>query len=432
MEIVKISIEGFANIESVELNLGKFNALVALNNYGKSNVIAAIDFGVDFIVEQTSVKNDMMAFQPVIPINNYIDSKAFKFEISFLTDFMEENITVVYGFSFDWIKNDKNKGQRVKEEFLKIKSGKPGSSFKEFLKRNLKETFYRPSQTGRCDKILIIQKNELAINKLKNYDDLYYLKVINEINNLKIAEIDTLQDPDKMFRRISPQVVKTDYSLNMPEDHNAGFFIYSLKKQKPEIYELFKDSVKSLLPSIEDFEPVEIDLKKHAEFKSEKGKLPLNFPEKLYDIRVKEYNNNQQTNIDGLSSGSQKLFFILAQTVAAELNKIPLITFEELENSIHPGLLQKLLIIVDALTENTKVIITSHSPYLIQYLDIDKVKIGIPNSKGLAIFKEIKRSRFNKVISIAEEEGISMGDLIFDKMIECSTGESELLNELCQ
>lgn len=432
MEIVKISIEGFANIERVELNLGKFNALVALNNYGKSNVITAIDFGVDFIVEQTSVKNDMMAFKPVIPINNYIDSKAFKFEISFLTDFMGENVTVVYGFSFDWIKNDKNKGQRVKDEFLKIKSSKPGSSFKEYLKRNLKETFYRPSQTGRCDKPLIIQRNELAINKLKNYDDLYYLKVVNEINNLKIVEIDTLQDPDKMFRRISPQVVKTDYSLNMPENHDAGFFIYSLKKQKPEIYELFKDSVKSLLPSIEDFEPVEIDLKKHAEFKSEKGKLPLSFPEKLYDIRVKEYNNNQQTNIDSLSSGSQKLFFVLAQTVAAELNKIPLITFEELENSIHPGLLQKLLIIVDGLTENTKVIITSHSPYLIQYLDIDKVKIGIPNSKGLAIFKEIKRSRFNKVISIAEEEGISIGDLIFDKMIECSSGESGLLNELCQ
>src|SRR5690606_12316427 len=148
------------------------------------------------------------------------------------------------------------------------------------------------------------------------------------------------------------------------------------------------------------------------------------FPERLYDIRVKEVNNNQQTSIDLLSSGSQKIFYILALTIAAELNKTPLITFEELENSIHPGLLQRLLIIIDGLTDNTKVLLTSHSPYLIQYLDISKIKIGMPNSKGLATFEEIKKAKFSKVVKIAEEEGVSVGDVIFDKLIECSNNES--------
>ena len=86
---------------------------------------------------------------------------------------------------------------------------------------------------------------------------------------------------------------------------------------------------------------------------------------------------------------------------------------------------------MDGLTEKTKIITSSHSPYLIQYLDTNKIKIGIPNNEGLAIFKEIKKSKFNKVIKIAEEEGISVGDLIFDRVIECSTGDYELLNELC-
>lgn len=437
MEIQKIIIGGFANIESIELNLQKFNALVALNNYGKSNAINAIDFAIDFIKEQVTVKNDMMAFKPVIPINKHIDSKSFNFEITFLTEFMDEEQTVVYGFSFDWIKDNKSKGQRIKEENLKIKSNKKDSKFKNFLSRTLTEAVYLPSITGRCDKPLVIQKNDLAINKLKNFDELFYLDLIKLINELNVVQVDTLQNPDKLFRSIninsnSKNVIKTDYSLAINDAKNAGFFIYSLMKQKPELYELFKDSVKSLLPSIEDFQPIEIDLKKEFKFKGEKDKLPLSFPEKLYDIRVKEINNNQQTDIDGLSSGSQKLFYVLALTMAAELNRVPLITFEELENSIHPGLLQKMLIIIDGLTDYTKVILTSHSPYLIQYLDVEKIKIGIPNSKGLAIFKEIKKSKTNKLISIAEEEGISVGDLIFDKMIECSNDESQLLNDFCK
>ena len=74
---------------------------------------------------------------------------------------------------------------------------------------------------------------------------------------------------------------------------------------------------------------------------------------------------------------------------------------------------------------------SSHSPYLIQYLDIDKIKIGIPNDKGLAVFKEIKKAKFKRLLNIAEEEGISAGDLIFDRLIECNNGEYELFNEFC-
>lgn len=431
MNIISFKIGGFANLDNIEINLNKFNALVALNNYGKSNVISAIQFGFDFIVGQQSQKNRMMAYRPLIPINKYVDDKSYQFEIVFETEFQNEMHVVSYGFSFEWIKNDESKGKKIIEEFLKAKPSKSDSKYKSYLIRDIEGATYLPSISGRCDKKLIIQKSELAINKLKNYDDLFYLDIINAINNLKVGRVDTLQGPDQLFRVIDPEFLKTDYSLEMPDSASVGFFIFSLMKQNPGLYEMLKESVKSLLPSVEDFAPIEIDLKKEAKFKSSKNKIPMEFPEKLYDIQVKEVNNNQQTNIKNLSSGSQKMFYVLALTIAAELNKIPLIMYEELENSIHPGLLQKLLLILDGMVENTKIVLTSHSPYLIQYLDIEKIKIGIPNSKGLAMFKEVKKSKFNKAIKIAEEEGVSVGDLIFDNMIECANGESELLNDLC-
>jgi len=432
MTIDKVIIEGYANIDKVELKLGKFNSLVALNNYGKSNVVGGINFGLDFIQQNIAVRKDMMAYKRVIPINKNIDNKFFRFEIQCSSVFLGEESTVIYSFAFDWIKSDKLKGQRIREEILKVKSSSPDSKFKTFINRNLKDSLYLPSPTGRCDKLLKIQKDELIINKLANFDDLFYLDLINQLNNLDFIQADTLQHPNKLFRRINADVVKTEYSLEVPESQNVAFFIYSLKQLRPDLFELFKDSVTSLLSDIEDFEPFEIDLKKIAKLKSRKDKLPLDFPEKLYDIRVKEVNNNQETDIIYLSSGSQKVIYVLAMVLAAEINNIPIVTLEELENSIHPGLLQKFLIILDGLTEKTKIILTSHSPYLIQYLDIDRIKIGIPNAKGLAIFKEVKKSKFKKVINIAEEQGISVGDLIFDKMIECAGGDSEMLNELCE
>lgn len=427
MIIEKILIEGIANIEQIELDLQKFNALIALNNYGKSNLIAAIDFAVKFIKGTLQEKTQAMTYRPFIPINKVIQSKPFKFAITFSTNLDKEAHTAIYSFSFHWVKNDRNKGQKVTEESLKIKSNRPDSKYKTYLDRKLNETHYLTSSTGRCDKALKVGKDELAINKLANFE-LFYGEVISEINTLNCLVPDTLQDPDKMFRRINPNFIRTGYSLDIPSDYDVAFFVYSLKKNKRNLYELLIDSFKSLIPSIEDIDATEIDIKSQVKGES---KLPLDFPEKLYDIIVKESHNNQVVPISNISSGSQKIFFVLAFAIACEINKVPLVAFEELENSLHPGLLQKFLIILDGLITNTKILLTSHSPYLIQYLSLDRIKIGIPNEKGLAIFKELKKSKYKAISNFAQENGISIGDFIFDKMIDATMGESDGLLDFC-
>lgn len=49
MVIDSFDIEGISNIEHVRLDVGEMNALVAPNGYGKSNVLSAISFGLDFL-----------------------------------------------------------------------------------------------------------------------------------------------------------------------------------------------------------------------------------------------------------------------------------------------------------------------------------------------------------------------------------------------
>ncbi|RDC54340.1 ATP-binding protein [Pedobacter chinensis] len=428
MLIKRIEVGGFANLDRFQLELSKFNALVALNNYGKSNAIFALDFAIDFIKANTAKKDNMMAYMPYIPTNIHNDKLPYHFEIEFETGLKKDIQTVLYAFSFDWIKNKKKDGKIIRSESLKVKSAKE-AKFKTYILREFEKATYLPSPSGRCDRTVKIKSDELVINKLLNFDDLFYLSILAEINEISILNVNTLEHPDKLFRRIAQDVVKTEYSVKVPEEFDVAFFIYSLEKLKSPFYNIFRDAVMTLLPCLEDFEPVEIDMKAISSRK--KVNVPLEFPEKIYDIQVKERNCNQYTAIDRLSSGSQKLFYVLAMAIAAEINKVPLITFEELENSIHPGLLQKLLQILSGILENTKIMITSHSPYLLQYLDAEQISIGMPNKKGLATFRKIKKSKLKKITDIAQQEGMSFGDFIFDQMIDSAMGESEVLNELC-
>lgn len=431
MEITSIKIDGFANLDNIELEIEKFNTLVALNNFGKSNVINAIDFGIKFITASDSSRKSMMAYREVIPINKEIANRPFSFEIGLTLKLRGKKEQFInYGYTFEWIRDRKNTGQRITHEFLKVKE-KNDRKFTTYMSRDTEGGKYLPSPTGRCDQSISIEPTELLLTKLKNFDTLFYQDIIKAINTINIIHVDTLQSPTYLFRTIEPSIIRTDYSLDIPRTSDTGYFLFSLMKKDQHFFEILKDSVQSLLPQIENFTPVEIDLKQQAKIR-ETDNIPLDFPEKFYDIIVKEKNNNQSTAISRISAGSQKLFFILAMTIAAEINRVPLITFEELENSIHPSLLQRLLMVLDNIATHTKILTTSHSPYFIKYLSLDRIRIGIPNAKGTAQFKAIKRSKFSKINALSIEHGVSIGDTIFDGLLECSYGEeSEFLSEIC-
>ncbi|MBP6663252.1 MAG: AAA family ATPase [Parabacteroides sp.] len=430
MKIDRLTIEGFTNIEKIELKLTHINALIAFNNYGKSNVMRAIDFGVSFIKASPEQKMRQMGYQSAIPINKSISDKEFSLEIDGSIISGDEEVGFVYKYSFEWLRTGRSSGRKIKSEILKIKKGE-NPKYTTYLQRSSKGSFYLSSPTGRCDKPIPIENNNLIVNKIANFDELFYVDIIKQLISFDVMMIDTMQKPSSLFRTVSSQTDKSDYSLSIDEDSEVGFFVYSLMKLLPDTYELFKDTVKSLLPTIEDFNPIEINLKEHSINKSDSTDIPFSLPEKFYDIRVKESYNNQETSINSISDGSKKIFYVLAMSIGADINKIPLVMFEELENSIHPALFQKLLITLNALCENTKMVISSHSPYLIKYLHAEKLKIGIPNNDGIAMFKSIKASKISRISKMASEEGVSIGDYVFSLMLDASLGDSESLNEIC-
>ena len=68
MDIQAVKIKGFRNISHAVFEFNKLTAYVGLNGCGKSNIIDAIDFGLDFIHAQNKIKSRMMALKSNIPI----------------------------------------------------------------------------------------------------------------------------------------------------------------------------------------------------------------------------------------------------------------------------------------------------------------------------------------------------------------------------
>ena len=71
----------FCNIKQFDINLTEFNALVAPNNYGKSNVLEGIRFAFRFIAATEEERLAMMNDSSFIPINNATSGDAFRFGI---------------------------------------------------------------------------------------------------------------------------------------------------------------------------------------------------------------------------------------------------------------------------------------------------------------------------------------------------------------
>ena len=73
-----------------------------------------------------------------------------------------------------------------------------------------------------------------------------------------------------------------------------------------------------------------------------------------------------------------------------------------------------------------QIILTSHSPYLLQYMNPELLYVGIPNADDIAIFKQIKKSKINSLMKDAYTNDMSFGDYIFDMLNDISNSDNDI------
>ncbi len=422
MKIQAVLIDGFKNLSDVKITFDNITALVALNNFGKSNVLSGIDFGLAFIKASIDDKKEMMANSNLIPINQSMQGRNYKFEVEVLTEDAGEEYRVQYGYEFAWQYNE-DKIPEIVQEYLRIKLNEKGQKYTQLINRTKNTVLYKSSETGRCSSKIKVETSELVVNKLRAYDELYYAEIIKKLNSMRMYMENNLDA--KNFYQPDP-IIRKGFENEMINADNLPRIIFNLKKQNPDKFELLKDVYFQLFPNIEDVivKSFKINALKSDQFPED---APFIFTNSIYVLFVKDKNLANPVNFSIMSDGAKRVFMILTKIIVSSVNNISLIAIEEPENSIHPGFFQAYIQIISQLLDDCKVIITSHSPYIISYLNPSWIHVGMNRKPGVAEFFAFKKLGQKQLENDASGFNMSMGDYLFSMLADSESNISDYL-----
>lgn len=419
MRIVSIRIENYKNIGPTSIDLNGIVALLSVNNYGKSNLLEAIQFGMDFINASTKKRVAMMKLKRDVPLNPALAGKPFSFRVEIDAPELEDYRHIRYGYTFEWI-NDAGTGARIVDETLEMRS-EESAKYTAYLKRS--EGKYRSSRSTRSFRSLALSDTSLALDFLIGVEKLDIAPVIHTLRNMKYNICDDLQ-LDYAFH---PFPIEFDFEKTpdrLIDDSDLPRALFNLKQQFPEDYELFLDAVYELFPdfqnveiqalSVEPPEGMSIVAKSGAQVTPEE--VPYHIREEIYKLFIQTTTLNQPISIEYMSTGTKRILWLLANAVFCKCYGYNLLCVDEIETSIHPRMIRQLLTIINELLSDATVLLTSHSPLLSQYLKPQAMYIGLPSDTGVATFKKINPRKINLLVKTARTMNLSVGEYLFELM----------------
>lgn len=422
MRIQAVVIDGFKNLSDVKITFDNITALVALNNFGKSNVLSGIDFGLAFIKASIDDKMEMMANSNLIPINRNMQGRNYKFEVEVLTEDAGQEYRIQYGYEVSW-QYDEYEVPKIVQEYMKIKLDEKGQKYTQLIARAAETATYKSSETGRCSSKIRVEPTELVVNKLRAFDELYYAEIIRKLISMKFYMENNLDA--KSFYRPDPIIRKGIGDMTIDAE-NLPRVIYHLRENHKERYELLKNVYTLLFPDVED-----IIVKQYSLKGLNSNKVPDDAPflvaNSIHVLYVKDKNLIQPIDFAMMSDGAKRVFMILTRIIVASVSNISLIAIEEPENSVHPKLFQAYMQIISQLLDDCKVIITSHSPYIVSYLNPLWIHVGMNRKAGVAEFFTFKKSKQKQLQQDAEEFNMSMGDYLFSLLADSESNISDYL-----
>lgn len=403
MKIQGFTIEGISNIEHLGLVIEPMNAIIAPNGYGKSNVLRAIEFGIKFLTASEQERRAMLNSR-FKPNNTVMALQDFFFEISGNLDFNGTELMFLYRYKAAWQTVDSE--GRILEESLKVKAPSDQRYRQLIIRQKTDECLIQPSATSRCIKPLNVNSLQLALSLIADSSVMYLYNMTKQITDVAIPNLETLDNPESYFS------VEESKGVQMLNGMTLSQYLFHLKQSNDQNYFVLVDGIQQLLPQIIEISPEEIVL---ADGQS-----------KIYDIRVKEKFNAQPTSIRQLSSGSKRIIFLFTLCIAAQKKSIPMIMLEEPENSVHPRLMENLLLAMQNYASDTKILITSHSPYLMRYLQPQQMYFGLPKADGIAHFAQVNPSKMKYLYRYAGDMELTFGEFMFDFMLDIENDSDKI------
>lgn len=369
MKISNIKINGYKNLINCEYVLEDFNVLIGANNSGKSNLLEVFSFlnviltGSEDLKERLLNKGELDNDKILSHCKNFKD-KSISLEIEFNEYICDELYKYSYFIEIMTGNNVSDNGYVNKEIFKYKKMSSTGPMATAFEREN---TIVRKVKGPKIQKIDGSEALVSLISKIKDIKDSFDKPIQKGIDDIfLLCKTPVLySSPDAIRESVKKQssVIKNGriVSLALIEEIDK-----ILKSEKAQYYiEVLEDVLNISGVMINNIAP---DLKS------------------LIFI----FKNEQKIDINELSDGTLIVVNMLTYLVS---NKYPIIAIEELENSIHPKLLKKMINLIKNDFYDIQTIITTHSPILLNMVKVDEVSIITNKECGQAFIEQVKNKK---------------------------------------
>lgn len=357
-----------------------------------------------------------------IPLCPVLEDSEYYFEVEFEDAALGEYRYVKYGFSFRWHRDDFT-GDCITDEWIETREN-TSVRYTSYLKR--KEGKYRKGKSTSAYRKIDLDSLQLAIDVLGLIEDIEIAEVIKSIRKITFNVCSSLDLRDS-YQPSPIEYVNDESELPGFDDADVPRALAKLRNSAPENYALFIEALKTLFPeftainlkeftlSDENIEKVTVTFRGEQLSPDEMDKeIPFKLREHIYRLFVKSAYLNQPVSMASMSTGTKRAIWLLANVFIAGYVNSAIVGIEEIETSIHPKMIKQLLEILTEALGNTPLIISSHSPYIIQYLKLEKIYIGVPNVQGVAEFRKIQKNKMKYIISNARDLDMSVGEYIFE------------------
>ncbi len=385
MKLKQIRVDGYKNLINCVVNLGDFNVLVGPNNSGKSNLLEAIQilwplcFGDEKLRKRIleGLTPRFVADFSMCHLEKHMN-KPMAIGIAFETTVNRKLWAVDYEVRIQCDDSENGDGSFVSEMLTAKNPSKRGPA-KIYISRQDRKL----KIVNNSHKIAKDNSSLLAIESL--YPDFEGLpaeleefsNAINWIGMTRIFAISPTALRDGIDREQAIEGIRvSSFDLSLALDNI---------KEEGKYYKLFVESLCDIL----DLEDVRFDVRNIPVPSKKNGDKEKSKRVRLFFIKRK---GDSLSFIDEYSDGTLVAVAILEALFSKEIRG-PILCLEELENCLHPAAVERLLRFLQDYADRWPVLITTHSPYVLNGIRPEDVNVAVVDETGATHFEKVKNSR---------------------------------------
>jgi hypothetical protein len=185
-------------------------------------------------------------------------------------------------------------------------------------------------------------------------------------------------------------------------------FVLDSIKEEGKYYTLFKESLCDIL-ELEDIK-FEVQIKKYPA--KDNGNKETSKRIRYFLIKRK---GDDYSFIEEYSDGTLVLVAIL-EALFSKKARGPILCLEELENCLHPSAVEKLLRFLQDHSEKWPVLITTHSPYVLNCVKPEDVNVAVVDETGSTHFEKVRNTK--QLRDYLKSGFMSFGDMLASNFVD--------------